>query len=61
MKTLNSHPNCDWKITVDGNLVLFSGEQTGTIDADTEETVKQGFSLALGKVNVMVKTGEIET
>ena len=27
--------DCDWETTVDGNLILFGGEKTGTITADT--------------------------
>ena len=52
--------DCAWEIIVDGKLVLFGGVKTGTIDINTEETVKQGFSLALGNVNVIVKAGTLE-
>ncbi|MCJ7571049.1 MAG: PKD domain-containing protein, partial [Candidatus Thermoplasmatota archaeon] len=49
--------NCHWDITVDGKVFL-GGENNGTIDANTIETVKLGFSLAIGKVEITVTANE---
>ena len=51
--------NCHWEITVEGKVFL-GGENSGTIDANTQDTVRLGFSLAIGKVSITVKAGDIE-
>jgi len=51
--------NCHWEITVEG-MVFLGGENNGTIDANTQETVKLGFSIALGNVNITVKAADIQ-
>jgi len=51
--------NCHWEITVKGKVFL-GGENSGTIDANTQETVKLGFSLAFGEVNIVVKAAGIQ-
>jgi len=44
---------------VEGRVFL-GGVNSGTIDAYTQDTVRLGFSLALGNVNIIVKAGDIE-
>ena len=51
--------NCHWTISVEG-LVFLGGENSGTIYANTQDTVKLGFSLAIGKVNIVVKADDLE-
>jgi len=51
--------NCHWEITVEGKVFL-GGENSGTIDANTQETVKLGFSLAFGEVNIVVKAAGMQ-
>jgi PKD repeat protein len=51
--------NCNWEITVEGKVFL-GGENSGTIDANTQETVKLGFSIAIGEVNIIVKAAGIQ-
>ncbi len=51
--------SCSWMITVDG-MVFFGGQNSGSIDANTQETVKLGFSIALGNVDIMVKAGGLQ-
>ena len=51
--------NCNWIISVEG-MVFFAGENSGTINANTQETVRLGFSLALGNVDIKVKAGNIQ-
>jgi plastocyanin len=51
--------NCHWEITVEGN-VLLGGENSGLIYANTQETVKLGFSLAIGNVDIKVKASGSE-
>ena len=46
-------------IPVEGRVFL-GGENSGMIYANTQETVKLGFSLAIGNVNIMVKAGDIQ-
>ena len=51
---------CCWNISVDGDYVFFGESNEGEIEAESEETVKLGFSIAIGKVNVTVKAGQME-
>jgi PKD repeat protein len=50
--------NCHWEITVEGN-VLLGGENSGTINANTQKTIRLGFSLAIGNVDIKVKAANI--
>jgi len=51
--------NCHWEITVEGKVFL-GGENSGTIDANTQDTVRLGFSLAFGEVNIVVKAAGMQ-
>ena len=51
--------NCHWEITVEG-IVFLGGEKSGTIYANTQETVRLGFSLAFGNVDIIVKAANID-
>ncbi|MCJ7570866.1 MAG: PKD domain-containing protein, partial [Candidatus Thermoplasmatota archaeon] len=58
--TINAGENdCHWDITVEGNVFL-GGENTGIIYANTQETVRLGFSIAIGEVNIIVKAADIQ-
>ena len=45
-------------MTVEGDFLLYGGEAEGTIPAETEETAKLGFTIAFGKVDIEVATGD---
>jgi PKD repeat protein len=51
--------NCVWEITVEG-LVFFGGENSGVINANTQETIRLGFSLAIGNVDIKIKAADIQ-
>ncbi len=50
---------CHWEIDVEG-MVFFGGKNSGTIYANTQETARLGFSLALGNVDIIVKADDLE-
>jgi PKD repeat protein len=52
--------DCDWTINVDGKYVLSGGQETGTIPANMEQTVKLPLTLAFGKVTVTVTANTIQ-
>ncbi len=52
--------DCNWNIVVDGRLLFFGGEASGTIKANNEETVKLPLTFALGKVQITVTANEIQ-
>lgn len=52
--------DCDWTINVDGKLLFFGGEASGTIVSNTEKTVKLPLTFAFGKVNVKVTANELQ-
>jgi hypothetical protein len=51
--------DCDWSINVACNFMIIGGEASGTIEADTEETVKLPLTIALGKTDITVKASSI--
>jgi len=51
--------DCDWLINVACNFKLLGGEASGTIKADTEETVKLPLTIAFGKATVTVTADDI--
>jgi len=52
--------DCNWAINVACNFMLLGGEASGTIIANTEETVKLPLTIALGKTTVTVTAGNIK-
>jgi uncharacterized repeat protein (TIGR01451 family) len=51
--------NCEWTIKVKTNFILLGGEAGGTIQANTQETVKLPLTIAFGKVDITVTANEI--
>jgi PKD repeat protein len=51
--------DCDWTISTQGNFVLSGGEASGTIPANTEQTVRLPLTLAFGKVTITVTANTI--
>jgi PKD repeat protein len=60
--TINAGGNdCNWIIKINGNFILLSGgEASGTIELNTEETVKLLLAYAIGKVDITVTANEIQ-
>ena len=52
--------DCPWTIHVDGNFVLSGGDASGTIDVNTQETVKLPLTFAFGNVDIIVTAGTIQ-
>lgn len=52
--------DCDWTINVDGKYVILGGEASGTIQSNTEKTVKLPLTFAFGKVDITVTANEIQ-
>ena len=52
--------DCDWTININGKTIFFGGEASGTIESNTQETVKLPLTLAFGKVQITVTANEIQ-
>lgn len=49
----------DWTITIDGKFVFGTTSSSGTIDANSVETVKTPFTIGLGSVDITITAGSI--
>jgi len=50
---------CNYDINIEG-FVIIGGSKTGVIEANMEETVDIGFSLAFGRVTITISAGQQE-
>lgn len=52
--------DCNWLIKIQGDLIFSGEEASGTIKANTEETVKLPLTFAFGIADITVTIGDIK-